>query len=107
MTTTDRTLASLLATPERDADAAFVAQVEALVRYDQRRAAARRSAFKRIGIETAAAGAMLTAFAAAARIGAPSDLVPLFSPAMAGLVALGVWAMVSLRVPARRSQAFG
>jgi len=107
MTTTDRTLSSLLATPERDADAAFVSQVEALVRYDQLRLAARRSAFRRIAIETAAAGAMLVAFVAAARIGAPSDLVPLFSPAMAGLIALGVWATVSLRLPARRRQAFG
>ena len=44
---------------------------------------------------------MLLAFAGAASIGEASDNVALFSPAMAGLNALSLWCMVSLRQPAR------
>lgn len=94
-------LASLLATPQRPPDEGFVRHTQALVRFEQRRQASRRAVFSRAALEAAAAGAMLLAFAGAARIGEASDIVPLFSPAMAGLIALGLWCAVSLAAPAR------
>ena len=100
---TDQMLESLLATPERPADEEFVRRTEALVRFELRRHAARRTAFSWVGLESIAAVAMVLAFAGAARIGEASEVVPLFSPAMAGLVALALWCAVSLRPPARRT----
>ena len=102
----DQMLKSLLATPERPADENFVRHTVALVRFEQRRHAARRAALSRVGLESIAAGAMLLAFAGAASIGEAAEVVPLFSPAMAGLIALGLWCAVSLRSPAR-AQAHG
>lgn len=99
----DDLLATLLATPERPADEHFVRHAEALVRFDQHRRAARHAAFTRVSREAAAGAAMLTAFVAAARIGTAAEVVPLFSPAMAGLIALGLWCAVSLRAPERAS----
>lgn len=95
----DRSLAGLLATPHRDPDAAFVAHIDALVRYEQYRARSRREAFKRVAMEAAAGAAVLAAFVGAARIGAPSEFISLFSPATAGLIALALWSAVTLRAP--------
>ena len=99
----DQMLASLLATPDRPVDQEFVRQTEALVLFDQRRQGARRTAYARVALEAVAAAAMLLAFAGAARIGEASEVVPVTSPAMAGLVALALWCAVSLRPPARRT----
>ena len=97
----DRHLAQLLAIPGRDPDEAFVVRVEALVRFEQYRARRRRAAFQRVAIEAAAGAAVLAAFVGAARIGDPSDVIALFSPATAGLLALALWGAVTLRAPLR------
>jgi hypothetical protein len=97
----DNLLAALLGTPARATDEAFVSQIQALVKYERRQAALRRAAFRRVAIETGAAAAMLLAFVFAAKVGDASDVIPLFSPAMAGLVALGLWVTIFLREPAR------
>lgn len=98
----DQQLATLLATPERPVDEVFITRTAALVAFDQRRRIARRAALSRVALEAAAAGAMLIAFAGAARIGAASGVVAWSSPAMAGLVALALWCAVSLRAPGPR-----
>lgn len=97
----DQILASLLATPARPPDEEFVRHNETLVMFEQRRQAVRRAALSRAALEAAAAGAMLLAFAGAASIGKASEIVPLFSPAMAGLIAISLWCVVSLHQPAR------
>ena len=95
----DCSLARLLATPEREPDDAFVARVDALVHYEAYRARRRRAVYQRVAIGAAAGAAVLAAFVGAARIGEPSDIVTLFSPAMAGLLALALWGAVTLRAP--------
>jgi hypothetical protein len=95
----DMQLAQLLAAPERAPDEAFVARTEALVRFDRARAAARKAAFARVGLEAMASGAVVAAFAGASRVGEASEQVALFSPAMAGLITLGLWCALTLRSP--------
>ncbi len=97
----DQLLKRFLATPDRPADDEFVRHTEALVAFERYRQAARRAAYSRVAIDATAMGAMLVAFAGAARIGEASDIVPLFSPAAAGLVALAQWCAVSLLAPSR------
>ena len=98
----DQELARLLATLERAVDEEFVALSEALIRFDERRRTLRRAALSRVALEALAAGAILVAFAGAARIGDAAAIIPLFSPAMAGLAALCTWCAVSLRSPPSR-----
>ena len=100
----DRSLANLLATPDRDPDAAFVAYIDACVRYEQYVARRRVEAFKRVAMETAAGAAVLAAFTFAARIGDPSNFISLISPATAGLVAVSIWGVVTLRGPFQPQQ---
>lgn len=101
----DVQLAALLATPKRAPDEAFVARTEALVRFDRARTAARKAAFARVGLEALASGAVVLAFAGAARIGEASEHIALVSPAMAGVIALGLWCALALRSRVQRHAA--
>ena len=83
----------------------FTDRVVALAAYDlSQRQWRRRTAF-RIGRETLGLVAVLFVFTVLARMApegiGPGNIVPLASPAMAGLVMLAMWSVVSLS-PARR-----
>lgn len=95
----DRKLASLFALPRAEPDPAFADRVMRSVLAEQRLVAARRVAWTRFAAEMCATGAAILAFVFLARF-APADsgeFVPLFSPAFAGLLLLGLWVAVSVR----------
>ena len=108
----DLKLKALLSSPERPADDAFAMRMTRLVMAEEtllaeRRAAAeekllaaRRAAWKRFGTEMAAAAAAIVVFILLAKAGPAPDssrIVPVFSPAMAGLLLLALWLIVSWR----------
>jgi hypothetical protein len=93
----DARLAALMAGPAAAPDPAFADHVVALARFDLARRRARRRAFARVGREALALVAVLATFALLARL--PSgpaaglgDALPLASPAMLGVILLGLWA---------------
>jgi hypothetical protein len=96
----DLKLQALLRTPDRPEDGQFAERVHRRVLAEQRLADVRRKGWRRFALETAASAAILAAFILLARA-APgeggSDFVPLFSPAMLGLVVLGLWLAVAAR----------
>ena len=103
----DLKLAGLLKAPERGPDEAFVARVRQAVLVEQRLAAARRAAWRRFAGEMAGVAAALAAWWPLARM-TPADsegLIPLVSPAAAGLVMLALLVLVSYRPGGRRALA--
>lgn len=104
----DLRLAELLGAPERAADEAFVARVRRTIMIERRLAEARRRAWRRFAGETAAALAAVATWWLLARV-TPSDseaLVPLVSPAAAGLVMLSLLLLVSCARPGTVRPAF-
>jgi hypothetical protein len=96
----DRRLEALLAAPSRPPDEAFTARVERLVLIEERLSRARRAAWRRFGLETAGAAAILVVFVVLARSGPAPDsagTVPPLSAASAGLLLLALWVLVSSR----------
>jgi hypothetical protein len=96
----DRLLRSLLATPERAPDQAFALRVERVVTAEQRLRTARRIAWTRFAGEMLATAALIVAFLLLSRLGPLADsgaIIPLFSPAAAGLLLLALWVGVSVR----------
>ena len=83
----------------------FAGRVVALAAHDLSRRQWRRRTALRIGRETLALVAVLFVFATLARMAPESagfgDILPLASPAMAGLVLLAMWSVVLLS-PTRR-----
>ncbi len=102
----DARLASLLrdGSPRQGSDD-FADRVIALAAYDLSQRRWRRRTAVRIGLETLGLIAVLFVFAMLARMAPESvgwgNILPLASPAMAGLVMLLMWSLVSVS-PARR-----
>jgi len=97
MTDDDIKLAALFAEDAPIADEGFTQRVVALAALEDRLAASRRASLMRTGIEGAGLASVLAVFAALARLGPPSAVVPLASPAMVGLVLLGLWLVIGQR----------
>ena len=99
----DLALEALLKAPERPTDERFVVQMRQAVLVEKRLAAARRAAWRRFGLEMAAAAAAIAAFWLLARLAPPDSegLVPLFGPAAAGLLLLALWVLVSVKPSGR------
>jgi hypothetical protein len=101
----DRALKALLAAPKRAPDEAFAERVRRAVLAEERMRAAARIAWTRFAAETAAAASAILAFVLLAKLGPAADsgaIIPLFSPAAAGLLLLGLWVAVSARPPEAR-----
>jgi len=96
---TDLLLKSLLSAPERAPDDEFALRMERLILVEQRLAAARRVAWTRFATEMVATAALLVAFLLLSRLAppGPDSIIPLYSPAAAGLLLLALWVGVSLR----------
>jgi len=95
----DARLAALMAEPAPAPDPAFADHVVALARFDLARRRARRRALARVGREALALVAVLATFALLARlpsgpVAGAGDALPLASPAMLGVILLGLWALV-------------
>jgi hypothetical protein len=96
----DLKLRALLTSPDRPGDGAFAERVRRRVVAEQRLAAAERKAWRRFAVEAAASLAILAAFVLLARVapdGGATDFVPVFSPAMLGLMLLALWVAVAAR----------
>jgi hypothetical protein len=95
----DARLRALMAKPMRAPDEAFVARLRQNALAETRLRAARRAAWRRFAVETAAATAALLAFLLLARLrpGDSAHAIPLTGPFAAGILLLGLWAMVSAR----------
>lgn len=93
----DRKLRALLREPEPEADQAFIDRVVMVARLDRDIREARRRALKRTLIECAAAIAVAATFYLLSQIEAPDPdgIIPLHGPAMAGLVMLVLWSVVT------------
>jgi negative regulator of sigma E activity len=100
----DLRIEALLKAPARPSDEAFVARVRGAVELEARLAAARSAAWRRFAAEMAAAAAAIAAFWLLASATPPDSdrIVPLLSPAMAGVMLLALWVAVSVR-PSGRS----
>jgi hypothetical protein len=96
---TDLLLKSLLAVPDRAPDEAFAQRMERLVMLEKKLAAARAVAWRRFAVEMVATAALLAAFLLLSRLTppAPDSIIPLYSPAAAGLLLLALWVGVSVR----------
>ena len=105
---TDLRLKALLASPERAPDEGFALGVTRVVLVEERLRASRRTAWRRFAVEMVAAAAAIGAFWLLARATPPDSdrIVPLFSPASAGLMLLALWVLVSLRPAAGRPNPF-
>src|SRR4051812_27669537 len=95
----DLVLKSLLAAPERAPDESFALRIERLVLIEERLRAARRVAWTRFGAEMLATASLLVAYFLLTRLTpvSPDSVIPLYSPAAAGLLLLALWVGVSLR----------
>jgi len=93
----DRKLGTLLRVSEPPADQAFIDRMVMVARIDRDIRVARRRALRRTLIECAAAVAVAAAFYLLTQTQAPDPdgMIPFHGPAMAGLVMLGLWAVVS------------
>lgn len=101
----DLRLQALLSAPERTPDERFVSSVSREILAEERLRAARRAAWERFAIEAAALAAALAAFALLTRLTPAVEsegLVPLFSPAAAGLLVVFLLLGAGLR-PGRSS----
>jgi hypothetical protein len=98
-TNPDLLLKSLLATPERAPDEGFALRIERLVLFEERMRAARRVAWTRFAMEMVATAALLVAYFLLTRLTpvSPDSVIPLYSPAAAGLLLLALWVGVSVR----------
>jgi hypothetical protein len=96
----DERIAALFASDEPDPDEAFVARIGRAVRAEQRLARARRSAWRRFAVESAASAAIVTAFDLVWRLG-PAELplaqLPVAPAAFAAALVLALWFAVELR----------
>ncbi|MCL6683435.1 hypothetical protein [Sphingomonas alba] len=103
----DKRLSALLQEPDAAPDPAFVDRVVLAARVDRQIRVARRRAFRRTLIECGAAIAVAGAFYLMSQEQAPlpDGRFSLFGPAMAGLVMLGLWALVTLPTPGYASTA--
>jgi hypothetical protein len=93
-------LRNLLAPSPRSPDEPFAERVRRAVLADQRFMEARRRAWRRFAAEAAATGAAILAFMLLGRLGTPTGaegVVPLMSPAMAGILLLGLWVGIGLK----------
>ena len=96
----DLRLRALLAAPERAPDEVFAERVRRAVLAEERMRAATRAAWTRFAAEMAAAASAILAFVLLAKLSPVADsgtIIPLFSPAAAGLLLLGLWVAVSVR----------
>jgi hypothetical protein len=95
----DLLLKSLLAAPERAPDEAFAQRLERLVLIERKLRAARRIAWTRFGAEMLATASLLVAYVLLTRLTpvSPDSVIPLYSPAAAGLLLLALWVGVSVR----------
>jgi hypothetical protein len=98
-TDSDLLLKSLLATPERSLDEGFALRIERLVLIEERMRSARRVAWTRFAAEMLATAALLVAYFLLTRLTpvSPDSVIPLYSPAAAGLLLLALWVGVSVR----------
>lgn len=95
----DARLRALIKGPARGPDEAFVARVRQNALAETRLRAARRAAWRRFAVEMAAAAAALLSFLLLARL-RPADSANVISPTgpfAAGILLLGLWAIVSAR----------
>ena len=104
MDDTDARIAALFDEALPPADNGFTRRVLALAALEDRLAERRRAVRRQLVIEGAALAGILAAFAALAYFGPASDVVPLASPAMAGLLVLGCWLAFGLRGQASSSR---
>ena len=97
----DARLEALFAEHPPAPDPAFSDRIIALAAFDQADRRRRRRAIRSVGSEILALVAVLATFALLARTGPVAadlgDTVPLTSPAMLGLVMLGLWALVGFQ----------
>jgi hypothetical protein len=96
----DQQLAALLAAPEREPDEAFALRMRQIVLTDERLRAAQRRAWRKFAFEMAGGAAALLTFILLNSLQAPGPEgreLPFFSPAMMGVLLLGLWAAVTLR----------
>jgi len=92
--------------PPRAPDEVFAMRVRAGIRAEQRLRAARRASWVTFATEMAAGASVIVAFLLLSRPLVPFDsglVVPLYSPAMCGVILLGLWTLVSLRPGHRES----
>ena len=99
--TEDDKLSALFRDDGPIADDGFTRRVIALAALEDRLAAKRHRAVRRLGVDFAALTGILAAFAALARIGPSSPTVAIGSPAMVGLLLLASWLAFGLRDPSR------
>ena len=104
MDDTDARIAALFDEAPPPADDGFTRRVLALAALEDRLAERRRVVRRQLVIEAAALAGVLAAFAALAHFSPPADVVPLASPAMAGLIMLGSWLAFGLRGQASSSR---
>jgi hypothetical protein len=95
----DLLLKSLLAAPDRAPDEGFTLRIERLVLIEAWMRAARRAAWTRFAAEMLATAALLVAYWLLTRLTpvSPDSVIPLYSPAAAGLLLLALWVGVSVR----------
>lgn len=94
----DRKLRALLREPEPEADHAFIDRMVMVARLDRDIYEARRRALRRTLIECAAAMAVAATFFLLTQTQepGPGGIIPLHGAAIAGLMMLGLWAVVTL-----------
>ena len=94
----DRRLGALLRENDPAPDPAFVARLLAAARLDMEIRKVRRRAARRMLIDCAAAVTVAATFflLSQEQMPLPGGMMTLQGPAMAGLVMLGLWALVSL-----------
>lgn len=102
----DQRLGVLLRALEAAPDQAFVDRMVAAARLDRDIRQARQRALRRGVIDCAGAVAVAATFFLLSQSGSPppDGIITLQAPAMAGLVMLGLWAMVSLPMSGGRAR---
>ena len=100
----DRRLGELLRDPSPAADPQFVDRVLAAARIDRELRRARARAWRRVALDCGAAIAVAAAFYLLTQEQAPlaDGMMSLQGPAMAGLVMLALWGLVSTPMSAGR-----
>ncbi len=100
----DRRLGELLRVPEREADQRFIDATIATARLDREMRRASKSAMRRSIIESAVAVTVAATFFLLSQTQPPSadGMISLQAPAMAGLIMLGLWSVVTASTLAGR-----
>jgi hypothetical protein len=97
----DAQLKTLLVDADRGVDEPFAARMRKLVAIEERLRADRRARWMRFAVEMMATSVVLAAFLLMATVRSEAgDVIPLFSPAGAGLLLLAIWVAVSTRAGA-------